>query len=238
MAICVIGLLVYHNSFGNSFHYDDSHSLVDNPHVRSLGNTLRFFYDPGTFSAMPQARMYRPVLLATYALNYAVGEYEPFGYHLINLVLHLVNAWLVWLLAHALLNQRQGALLAALLFAVHPVLSEPVNYISSRSSLLATFFFILAFLVLIQASVRGPSRRHYALMAAFCLAGLGSKSIAITFAAVGAAYLTICRPRFKAWTLLIVPSLASLAYVVATREIVAKPWGCRRELSPSNGRPR
>ena len=69
---------------------------------------------------MPQARMYRPVLLATYALNYAVGEYEPFGYHLINLVLHLANAWLVWLLAHALLNQRQGALLAALLFAVHP----------------------------------------------------------------------------------------------------------------------
>lgn len=225
VAICVSGLLAYHNSLGNSFHYDDLHSLVDNPHVRSLGNTLRFFYDPGTFSAMPQARMYRPVLLVTYALNYAVGEYEPFGYHLINLVLHLVNAWLVWLLAHALLNQRQGALLAALLFAVHPVLSEPVNYISSRSSLLATFFFILAFLVLIQASVRGPSRRHYALMAAFCLAGLGSKSIAITFAAVGAAYLTICRPRFKAWTLLIVPSLASLAYVVGTREIVGKALG-------------
>ena len=55
VAICVSGLLAYHNSLGNSFHYDDSHSLVDNPHLRSLGNTLRFFYDPGTFSAIRKA---------------------------------------------------------------------------------------------------------------------------------------------------------------------------------------
>ncbi len=60
MAICVIGLLVCHNSFGNSFHYDDSHSLVDNPHLRSLGNTLRFFYDPGTFSAIRKAARLEP----------------------------------------------------------------------------------------------------------------------------------------------------------------------------------
>ena len=60
MAICVIGLLVYHNSFGNSFHYDDSHSLVDNSHVRSLGNILRFFYDPGTFSAIRKAARLEP----------------------------------------------------------------------------------------------------------------------------------------------------------------------------------
>ena len=244
-AICVLGLLAYHNSFGNSFHYDDSHSIVDNFHVRSLDNVPRFFYDPGMFSIMPQARMYRPVLLVTYALNYAVGEYDLFGYHLVNLLLHLVNAWLVWLLAAALLSQRRGGMsghcpantlpadaacvsdstLAALLFTVHPVLSEPVNYISSRSSLLATLFFLLAFLLLAQAARYGPSRRHHVLLAVFCLAGLGSKSIAITFAAVGAVYLVTCRPRFKPWTLLIAPSVASVAYVVGTREIVGKALG-------------
>jgi hypothetical protein len=237
--------LAYHNSFGNSFHDDDSHSIVDNLHVRSLDNVPRFFFEPGTFSIMPQARMYRPVLLVSYALNYAVGEYDVFGYHLVNLVIHLANAWLVWLLAGALLSQRPGAsvyntptdtlpsdddylsdsTLAALLFTVHPVMSEPVNYISSRSSLLATFFFLLAFLLLAQAARYGPSRRHHVLLAVFCLAGLGSKSIAITFAAVGAVFLVTCRPRFKPWTLLIAPSVASVAYVVGTREIVGKALG-------------
>jgi len=47
---------VYFNSLHNSFHYDDGHSLVDNPHVRSLAHIPRFFADPGTFSAMPEAR--------------------------------------------------------------------------------------------------------------------------------------------------------------------------------------
>ena len=120
--------------------------------------------------------MYRPVLLVSYALNYAVGEYDVFGYHLVNLVIHLANAWLVWLLAGALLSQRPGAsvyntptdtlpsdddylsdsTLAALLFTVHPVMSEPVNYISSRSSLLATFFSCSLFCCWRRPRATGP----------------------------------------------------------------------------------
>ena len=223
MAICVVVLAAYYNSFGNSFHYDDTHSLVDNPHVRSLSNVPRFFHDPGTFSAMPEARMYRPVLLVTYALNYAMDGYELFGYHLVNLLLHLANAWLVWLVASAVSGRRGGALAAALIFAIHPVLSEPINYISSRSSLLAALFFLLAFRLLVEASQRQPTRRHHVLIPLFCLAGLGSKSIAITFAAVGAVYLATCRhPRCRPWQLLAAPSLASIAYALWTRSIIVK----------------
>ena len=82
LLILACGVGVFHNSFGNSFHYDDEHSILENPHVRSLANIPRFFVDPGTFSGFPEARMYRPLLLATYALNYAAGGYEVFGYHL------------------------------------------------------------------------------------------------------------------------------------------------------------
>ncbi len=186
--ICAVGLLAYHNCFENGFHYDDSHSLVDNPHIRTLSNVGRFFYDPGTFSAMPEARMYRPVLLVSYAVNHALGEYDQFGYHLVNLLLHLANASLVWLVATALLKRSEGALIAALLFVCHPLLSEPVNYISSRSSLLATLFFLLAFRVLIDACRRGSGPRHHLLVTLFCAASLGSKSIAIVFPAVAAVY--------------------------------------------------
>ena len=51
------GLLAYHNVLGHSFHYDDDHSILENPHIRSLANVPRFFVDPGTFSGMPEARM-------------------------------------------------------------------------------------------------------------------------------------------------------------------------------------
>ena len=114
--IVVLGIAAYFNSLDNGFHYDDEHSILENHHVRSLLNLPAFFLDPGTFSGLPQARMYRPVLLVTYALNYAVGGYEPFGYHLVNLFLHLLNVLLGWRLAGALGNGR-GALCGAERFA-------------------------------------------------------------------------------------------------------------------------
>ena len=251
----VLGLLLlcslaaYANSFGNSFHYDDSHSIVDNPHVRSLANIPRFFSDPGTFSAMPDTRMYRPLLLVTYAVNYALGGYEVFGYHLVNFLLHLANALLVWEVARRLVPGSGGPLFAALLFVVHPVLSEPVNYISSRSSLLATAMYLAAFAALMTAATRPRQWRWHTLITLLFLGGLLSKSMAITFPAVGAAYLLWVRrgerlplpkpasPRgagssperlppsaAQPWaaSLLAGPILVSLAYVAVTRAIIGK----------------
>ena len=60
---------VYANSMAGSFHYDDFHSLVLNPHIRSLEKLPGFFVDPGLFSVDPEKAMYRPLLLVSYALN-------------------------------------------------------------------------------------------------------------------------------------------------------------------------
>ena len=70
----------YGNSFSNSFHYDDFHSIVENPHIRDLENIPAFFRDPSLFSSMPERAMYRPLLLVTYVLNHSVHGYEIFGY--------------------------------------------------------------------------------------------------------------------------------------------------------------
>ena len=221
VVILVCGLAVFHNTFGNSFHYDDEHSIVENPHIRSLGNVGRFCVDPGMFSGLSEARMYRPLLLVTYALNYAAGEYEVFGYHLVNLFLHLANACLLWGLASQLLGKGRGALLAGLLFAVHPLASEPVNYISSRSSLLATLFFLLAFLLLVKSGERNCGWRQYGWIAVCYLAALLSKSIAIVFPLVGAAYLFLVAQR-KAWRCLVLPAVISVLYMAGTQVIVRK----------------
>ena len=79
IALCALALalgLAYGASFGNSFHYDDFHSIVENPHLRSLDRIATFFSDPGTFSSMPERAMYRPLLLVTLAFNYALGSYD------------------------------------------------------------------------------------------------------------------------------------------------------------------
>lgn len=78
LAVCV----AYANSFQNSFHYDDFHTITDNPAVRSLRNVPRFFTDATTFSVLPANRTYRPIVSTTLALDYALGHgYKPFWFH-------------------------------------------------------------------------------------------------------------------------------------------------------------
>jgi hypothetical protein len=96
----------YLNSLDNGFHYDDSHSIVENYHIRSLARIPDFFADPKTFSREPAMAMYRPVLQTTYALNYALGKYQPLGYHLVNIALHGLAALLVYLVVSGLTGQR------------------------------------------------------------------------------------------------------------------------------------
>ena len=95
LGLPLICLAVYWNSLGNAFHYDDIHSIVDNPSIRSLDNTPSYFKYISTFSADVDRGMYRPLLLVSYALNHALGEYDVQGYRLLNILLHGVNACLV-----------------------------------------------------------------------------------------------------------------------------------------------
>ena len=128
---------MYWNTFDNSFHYDDEHSIQNNINIRSLENIPSFFADPGMFSRDADKGMYRPLLLVTYALNYAVGGYEVGGYHVVNIALHATNAALLLWLGYLLSGRLLVGFLAGILFAVYPLATEPVNYISSRSDTLS-----------------------------------------------------------------------------------------------------
>ncbi|MCC7262722.1 MAG: tetratricopeptide repeat protein [Candidatus Latescibacteria bacterium] len=132
-----VALLVYLNSLGNAFQYDDKHAIVANPHLGSLRNLPAFFWHPEYFSADPEKAMYRPLLLATLALNHAWSGTQTYSYHLVNVGLHSLCVVLVWALLRQLGRPAGVALLAGLIFALHPLATEPVNYISSRSELLA-----------------------------------------------------------------------------------------------------
>ena len=183
LLIMGIAGLSYLNSLDNGFQYDDRHSIVENPHIRNLGNVPVFFITAEFFSRDPDKAMYRPLVLASLALNYAWSEYETRSYHLVNILLHGLCALLVWGILLKIGHPPCMALLGGLLFAVHPLCSEPVNYISSRSELLAAAGMLGSFwLYLLEGHHPGWMPMVGSLL--FFTVGLLSKSTAITLPAL------------------------------------------------------
>ena len=166
----LVGLGLFAPALDYPFHYDDRHSIEHNKHLRSLGNIPAFFTDPGTFSSERVGTMFRPLLLVSYALNYALHETRPTGYRLVNLLLHALCATLLFALVARSGHHREAWALGWL-FLLHPLHREPVHYISSRSDLLVSFFYLLA--VVLFTARPGAGLAAYA-------AGLLSKSVAIT----------------------------------------------------------
>lgn len=183
LAFLVIGVAVYFNARNNPFHYDDGHSIKFNPHIRSLENLPAFFTDPHTFSSMRMGYMFRPLLLSSYAFNYALGGQGVQGYHWVNLLLHVGCAFLVYLLICRLSGEQGMGQISGLIFLLHPAHGEVINYLSSRSDLLVSFFYLLGFVLV--AGEKAGSRRWSCVA---YIGGLLSKSVAITFPAVVALY--------------------------------------------------
>jgi tetratricopeptide (TPR) repeat protein len=136
----------YSNSFGNDFHFDDFHTVTDNPSIRNLGNVGRFFTDATTFSVLPANRTYRPLVSASLALDYALGHgYVPFWFHLSTFLWLVVLLGVLYLLYESILQRtepsspnRYLALGAAAWFGLHPVVAETMNYVIQRGDLYCT----------------------------------------------------------------------------------------------------
>ena len=138
--LILISLLTYFNSLKGSFQFDDI------PLIKSdwLVNIQAFFDHPRSGQIGN-----RPVVYWTYALNNQLAIHQVFGFHLINLALHIGVTLLIFFIlwrTRYLQNKFDWLfpLTAALLFSLHPLNTDSVSYISSRSSLLATFFYLLA----------------------------------------------------------------------------------------------
>ena len=166
--LLLLVLLTYANSFGNGFHFDDFHTVIDNPAIRTLRNVPRFFTDATTFSVLPANRTYRPMVSLSLALDYQLGRgYAPWAFHLGTLLCFCALCIGLALLFETLLeavnpNPRENrylALLAAAWFGVHPAMAETVNYIIQRGDLYCNLGCVLALLLYALC----PALRRYGL---------------------------------------------------------------------------
>jgi protein O-mannosyl-transferase len=200
-ALC---LVAYANSLPNPFQFDDIQGIVRNPTIRDLDRIPSYFTDIAT-SALATGRDWRPILQTTYALNYAMGGLNPIGYRITNLLLHIGTSWLIFLVVGEIfrlgriaitpLSATTPGLMAAFLFAIHPVNSEAVNYIWARSSVLMALFYLLAFYCFLRGprSEQPQSRNwHAAGLVSFVLS-IGTKAAGVTLPAVLVLYEVLFR---------------------------------------------
>ncbi len=129
---------IYANSLNNEFLFDDLETIVE-LHRPGAGP----FQQLETLLGGRPA--FRPVRSASYAMDYALSGLDPWGYHLINISLHGLSAVCVYLIARTLFASPLAALCAALLFAVHPIQTESVTYLSGRRDVLSGLFVLIGF---------------------------------------------------------------------------------------------
>lgn len=212
--IILVSLITFSNALSNGFVGDDHLIVVNNAFYETWANFPKLF-TPGYITDSDEAFnrksfshtgsvAYRPVLSATFFLDYWLWQRAAFGYHLHNVILHVLNALLVYFIFFLILEDPALSLFGAVLFAVHPLKSEAVCAIGYRADLLAAFFFLLAFLSYIlrercgaagrlpsaRGSPRGGGTRKVieALSHAALLLALFSKESAVVFLGVLAAY--------------------------------------------------
>lgn len=183
--VLLLGIFAYSSSLRGEFVFDDVPQIVDNPAIRALGSFL------GPSGHLPN----RIVAYFTFALSYLAGGYDPFGWHLANLVIHLANAVMVWafvVLAFRSPRLRSSALVpasgalaftSAALFVAHPLATQAVSYVVQRITSLATFFYLLAVVLYLAWRLRRGARGQVALYAGVLVSALlavRTKEIAFT----------------------------------------------------------
>jgi len=170
------GGLVYLNALHNPFVYDDFHTVIENASLRSLANLPAIVLYAAT----------RPLVNLSYAIDYAAWGSGPIGFHVTSVLLHMVNVALLFVLMQRLARDTSAevsrsygvaAFTAAALFAVHPLMSEAVGYVSGRSEVLCGSFFLIALLGG-RRWLRGGGSRWAALTIGAWMAALASKEVA------------------------------------------------------------
>lgn len=159
-ALLVVGVAVaFGNALGCGFVFDDLGAIVRNPSLHALRTALA--PPPGGFTTTG-----RPCLNLSFAANYAIGGLNPAGYHAINVMIHGLAAVVLMALAYRTTKSVPLAFAAALLWALHPLQTESVTYVSQRAESMMGLFYLLTLLCLPSFPI---------LAVGCCLAGMATK---------------------------------------------------------------
>lgn len=176
LLLAVVTLALYNPVTRHPFvNYDDDRYVTESPHIRQ-GLTVDTF--TWALTATEQAN-WHPLTWMSHALDVSLYRLNPVGHHFTSILLHIVNAILLFLLLMWATQRLGPSLFVAALFALHPVNVESVAWVAERKNLLCTMFFFLT-LWAYGWYVRKPGWRRYLAVTGLFAAGLASKPMVIT----------------------------------------------------------
>ena len=153
VAFLVFGILIYSNTFQNTFHFDDDPSIAQNYALRDISN----------ISAIWNFWPTRFIAYLSFALNYHLHKFSLFGWHLVNIIVHIFAGLCLWwlmqlsfatpLLKDTNLSRQKNlvSFFAALLFLAHPIQTQGVTYVVQRAVSLATLFYLASLCLYVKA---------------------------------------------------------------------------------------
>jgi Flp pilus assembly protein TadD len=238
--------LAYSNHFHNGFHFDDFHTVNNNPYIRSLHNARLFFTDPTTFSVLPANRTYRPLVTLSLAFDYWLGGglNPPVWFHVDMFLWFLAQLGLMFVLFRLVLagtrtpdvdatgaprfglHATVAALFAVALYGLHPAMAETVNYIIQRGDLYSTML-VVAALALYAAN---PNLRKFGIYLLPLALALVTKQPAAIFPALLFAYVVLFERPGRPLAALIAALLASLPSLAVVAVML---WLQKRMMPPT-----
>ncbi len=208
LIITIFGLLVYCNLVFNQFVLDDPSQILNNPAVHSIQNIPSLFLGSSFGGGKNlEGLYYKPVMTTVYALLYTTFGPNPFYFHLLQVLLHIANALFVFVLLSKFFN-RAISLFLGLIFLVHPMIAEAVEYISNLQDVLFLFFGLLAFLIITKPAIK---IKHYVSFGFLLFLSFLSKETGITFLALSLMYIYLFGKRRKPFLIVALTTFALYA---------------------------
>ena len=178
LVVFALAVGVYANSVRNGFALDDEWIIAGNERVHGIERLPEAVTSPYWPSSAARMALYRPVAVATYALDWELWDGAPWGFHAVNVILHGAATVLVLLLLLHVGFSPGAGVVGAVVFAAHPVHTEAVANVVGRAEVLSTTFFLVACLLFLRRELHAPVR--VAGIALCYFLSLGSKEIGIT----------------------------------------------------------
>ena len=174
--IVVLGFTVYGNSINGEFIWDDNLLIKENIYIKDWSYIPKIFSeDVGSGSGI-EYHFYRPLQMVTYMVDYSLWKLDVKGYHLTNIVLHILAALGVYCLFNFIFKDNLLSLLTAIFFVVHPVHTEVVAYISGRADSLALLFMLSCFLFYVKQLSSNNAGLYILMLLSYALALLSKES--------------------------------------------------------------
>ena len=227
LLIILVGLITYGNVFFNGFVWDDQSQIIDNIAIHKLSNIGSFFTGSSFYGGGSEKLVgmyYRPMMTLTFSLLYTIFGAKAFPFHLLSLTLHILNATLVFILFKKFFSKNLSLLLT-LLFLVHPIQTEVVNYISALGDTLSFSFGITGLLLIMEK--KQVVKTRLVLVGLFFLGSLLSKETGILFLIAAFIYRGLYHKEFVYSTIPIIGSLSIYGFlrlIVAQIRIPLQPF--------------